>query len=72
MTYSTEDVAQTIEHAWFIHDLVHDEMHLSGRVNDYSLDDLKWMHDTMNACLCHIKHMSELIGDFNPFGGKLQ
>ena len=72
MIYTHHEIKQAIEEAWFIHDLVHDEMHLSGRVNDYSKNDLDWMHDTMNACLCHIKQMSELIGDFDPFGGKHQ
>ena len=67
---STHEIQKAIDEAWLIAMLLHDEMHISGRVNEYTKDELDWMHEAEGACLCHIKQMSELLGDFNPFGGR--
>ena len=67
---NTHEIQKAIDEARFIERLLHDEMHISGRVNEYTKDELDWMHDMMGVCICHIKQMSELLGDFKPFGGR--
>jgi len=67
---TTQEIQNAIDEAWVIGELLHREMHLSGRVNEYTKDELDWMHEAEGACLCHIRQMSSLLGDFNPFGGR--
>jgi len=70
--WTPDEIEEALTGAWQILELLHHEMHLSGRVNEYTTEELDWMHDNMSAAIFRIKQMSMLIGDVNPFGGRKQ
>lgn len=70
--WAPDEIEEALTGAWQILELLHHEMYLSGRVNDYSVDELDWMHDNMGAAIFRIKQMSMLTGDVSPFGGRKQ
>ena len=61
--WTGQEIAEALTGAWQILELLHHEMHLSGRVNDYSKYELDWMLDNMSAAIFRIKQMSMLSGD---------